>query len=436
MVAKRTLDDEINEILEESEFDREEIESKFDREEIERGIKEIQKDLKDLITVEDALYIFLRHNGYYYETYGHVLDDRNIILLDFYVNEYITLQLEEVIEEDEYYRKTGKFRRYTIIYVGGEPFFHCNEVLINASSIPSKQYNFSLDTGYELGVAGGFFWEDEDYFVYDIPEVTAFQVHCSNIQAWEENNYDSRILTSNLAFPLLRRLVKLGDPKAERVYKKEIACRFESGVMSVMMFLAIDGYLNSLNEEELSVCLRNVIKNKIIKEDLNSVEEILEQFDKKSSLFTREEYLSLFLNQNDVTIIRELEYVLGEYFWIEELISKGKKIDMERDYYNFKNWSDYGDPEGSSRYISIKDKSVVKILLYNYKLKIPKSILNLKELTNLTLYFCEIQEIPEWFEKFTYLKYLDLMFNPLSIRSKDILTDLKKNGVNVVFDDI
>ena len=84
-----------------------------------------------------------------------------------------------------------------------------------------------------------------------------------NLQVWNENKYDSRILHSNLAFPLLRALVKLGDPLAKKVIKEEIAQRLASGYPSVVKYLINQGYLEYLNEEELDTLLddRNFIKN-------------------------------------------------------------------------------------------------------------------------------------------------------------------------------
>lgn len=53
--------------------------------------------------------------------------------------------------------------------------------------------------------------------------------HASNIQAWIENDYDPRILHSNIAFPLLRELARVGDEKARRVMEAAIDERMESG---------------------------------------------------------------------------------------------------------------------------------------------------------------------------------------------------------------
>jgi hypothetical protein len=79
-----------------------------------------------------------------------------------------------------------------------------------------------------------------------------FRAHCSNMQAWVENDYNTTILFRNLAFPLLKKLVQAGDPKAKRVYKDELAYRLESNEIAVTIFLKKNGYLSELSSEELS----------------------------------------------------------------------------------------------------------------------------------------------------------------------------------------
>jgi hypothetical protein len=90
-----------------------------------------------------------------------------------------------------------------------------------------------------------------------ISSKSEFWGHCSNIQAWYENNYDTRILHSNLAFPLLKELVNAGDFLAKKIFKEEIAKRLESGYPSVVMYLIAQEYLNYLNQEELDTILES-----------------------------------------------------------------------------------------------------------------------------------------------------------------------------------
>ena len=87
---------------------------------------------------------------------------------------------------------------------------------------------------------------------------TEFWGHCSNLQAWYENDYDTRILHSNLAFPLLRKLVDAGDPLAKKVFKEEIISRLENEYFPVFQYLASEKYLDYFTKEELKIISRNI----------------------------------------------------------------------------------------------------------------------------------------------------------------------------------
>ena len=138
---------------------------------------------------------------------------------EFKVNKFITLKLEEeTISEEEDLSEIK-----TNIYVQGELFQQCSFLLIN---IPIKEISSfesiksideaekRLDTSLEEG---------SESFKYEIPPETEFWGHCSNLQVWVENNYDTRLIHRNLAFPLLKRLTEVGDPSAKRVFREEIA---------------------------------------------------------------------------------------------------------------------------------------------------------------------------------------------------------------------
>jgi len=87
----------------------------------------------------------------------------------------------------------------------------------------------------------------------NIPPETEFWAHSSNLQVWYENNYDTEVLHTNLAFPLLRRLTKAGDEIAKEVFKKEIIKRVRSGNLNVMTFLIKEGYLNHLDIDDADI---------------------------------------------------------------------------------------------------------------------------------------------------------------------------------------
>jgi len=87
-----------------------------------------------------------------------------------------------------------------------------------------------------------------------------------NLQVWNENNYDTRLLHSNLSFPLLKKLSEVGDPIAKRVFKEEIALRIRSKSQNVINFLLEERYLDGFNKEELEVIFEDSLFLNIINE--------------------------------------------------------------------------------------------------------------------------------------------------------------------------
>jgi len=152
---------------------------------------------------------------------------------EFKVNEYITLKLEG-----------GN----TNIYVNGKLFQQCKLLLLN---IPVEKVS-SFDEIESIDEAT----EKLDYSLernsnwINIPQETEFWGHCSNLQVWIENNYDTRLLHRTIAFPLLKKLTKVGDPNARRIFKEEICKRFESRNFVVIQYLLEENYLRFLNNEE------------------------------------------------------------------------------------------------------------------------------------------------------------------------------------------
>ena len=161
---------------------------------------------------------------------------------EFKINAYLELRLENA---------------KTKIYVGGRLFNQCKYLLLNISDANIKNYDTidSIDKAVEKLDRS---MEGEGAHNFYLPPETEFWGHCSNLLAWYENDYDTRILHRNLAFPLLRALVDVGDPLAKKVFKEEIAVRLEKGYPSVVLYLINQGYLKYLNREELNFVLENI----------------------------------------------------------------------------------------------------------------------------------------------------------------------------------
>jgi hypothetical protein len=141
------------------------------------------------------------------------------ILKKFVVNEHIDV----VLEED------GKTR----VYIDGVQFIQCMRLLLTiplAADVGNAGEVNSID---DAKVKYGTLFEGQGYESpvqhVLIDPFTEFQAHCSNIEAWAEHDYDTRLLHSNIAFPLLKALAKVGDAKARRVLDAELGERIRDG---------------------------------------------------------------------------------------------------------------------------------------------------------------------------------------------------------------
>ena len=137
-----------------------------------------------------------------------------------------------------------------------------------------------------------------------IPIETEFWGHCSNLQAWVENNYDSRLLHSNLAFPLLRELYELGDLQAKKSFKEEIARRLTTNYEPVIIFLFEEGYLDYLSQDEIESLTEDL--------DFNVISKVFE-------------YPSFLMN-NDIVIYKIQDLT---HFFIDEAFDYNLKFDIK-----------------------------------------------------------------------------------------------------------
>ncbi|KKK57734.1 hypothetical protein LCGC14_3051490, partial [marine sediment metagenome] len=131
-------------------------------------------------------------------------------MTEFQINKYITLKLEE-----------GK----TIIYMGGKKFNQCKMLMLNIIPQQADLYDEvrSIDEAEEILQKiiedgqiheKGNWRQKEDATKYNITPEQEFWGHSSNFQMWYENNYNTDLLHSNMSFPVLSKLVQLGDLKA------------------------------------------------------------------------------------------------------------------------------------------------------------------------------------------------------------------------------
>ena len=141
---------------------------------------------------------------------------------EFVVSPLITLKLESMsgIPIISSYNPKGLT---TNIYVAGKPFKQCKYLLLD---FPKKDKKIKDIDNIDDAMKHYSRKMEHDHTL--IPPETEFFGHCSNLQAWYENDYDLRILHSNLSLPLLKELAN-HDPRAKMRLKEQLAEKVEKG---------------------------------------------------------------------------------------------------------------------------------------------------------------------------------------------------------------
>ncbi len=261
----------------------------------------------------------------------------------------------------------------TTIYIDGKQFQQCMRLVLKFPMEEAHIFNKinSIDEAVEVynkHLSKGNIIQGEPVKIikdltHDISPETEFWGHCSNLQAWYENNYDTRLLHSNLAFPLLKKLTEAGDPIAKKVFKDEIAERFESGNNTVRIYLLIEGFLKELNKEEMIALAQQIgytnipgpflldlmdigdedalliLKRRVLKKSTKQSEDFVTHY---KNIFKEEEYNTLLDNISylrkfdDVTNIdSNISRILSMLDIIKESLIKTKPEGRKDYYINF-----------------------------------------------------------------------------------------------------
>ncbi len=136
----------------------------------------------------------------------------------------------------------------TNIYVNDEKINQCKYILYTLTNKKSESLK-------KIESIDDFFENMESSKINSLTPEMEFWGHCSNIQAWAENNYDTVILQSQLAFVLLKKLFKAGDSVSKKVFKEEILKRLRMKNYNVKEFLILNNYLDYLSTEDLIIGL-------------------------------------------------------------------------------------------------------------------------------------------------------------------------------------
>ncbi|MFO8020054.1 MAG: leucine-rich repeat domain-containing protein [Promethearchaeia archaeon] len=389
----------------------------------------------------------------------------------FYVNDYLSLKLEK-----------GK----TNIYINGKKFNQCKFLLLDIpkEKISSLQSIDSIDEAAERLDNSLEFRTNSDY---KISSKLEFWGHCSNLQAWADNNYDTRILHRNIAFPLLKKLTEAGDPLARRVFKEEIASRLEAGYRSVSLYLINEGYLDYLDKEEFESldfsCIKTdnieiweslarlYKKHKIYDKAIKAYKKVLDidpeysgiwrdinSLFESPNLFTRifqelpkgskKSLLSMLIlknNKNPNKNIYEFLKPRLKKFNFEVVYYKNKIFEVKDNYLNLANKQieDISVINGLQQVTHLeklgfsfnKIKEIqhlntlksLKLLSFNFnRIKRIENLENLKNLRKLDFKFNFLKKI-ENLDKLSKLRYLNLSGNKLdNLNGIESLTNLKE----------
>ena len=369
-----------------------------------------------------TLTIFSADIGVYQSTIPLILNEGNLILLlmkEFKVNSLITLRLID-----------GK----TVLFVNNQEFKQCKILLLN---IPSEGQSVEeMNSIDEIAENLDFRMENEREYV-DITEEEEFMGHCSNLQAWAENLYNTDLLHKSLAFPLLKALSEKGDRFAKQRFAEEIARRYKYGNETVRKFLLAEDYLSYLTDE-------NIINGILIPEEAIFIEKIIElgeqyelvpYFALMKGMSGEKSYLSLEdgkINELEIRlsldfyeIPKEIENLsnLRDLYIAVPMIYDGHLFEEEfsvpsvdRLIISWESLQDLPDlfhyfpnlmylrirgPEVRNKPTISLEKSFTKLVnlreldLYSLDMKkIPESIVNLKRLVVLSLYKTTLRTLP------------------------------------------
>lgn len=324
---------------------------------------------------------------------------------EFKINDYITLKLEN-----------GQ----TNIYVGKTYFRQCAFLFIHPAKFLDNDFK-SIDEIADFckkDLEGKTLPSD-----FGLTEKDLFWGHSSNLQAWFEHQYDTRLLDSKLSFPLLKELTIAGDPLAKNVFKEEIIKRLSSGYSPVVNYLIEEGYDSYLTEDELLSTLLDASEHAIIKKlkiFMNDIASPIYAKSKKISIEEGRRKLSLDI----VPEILNLPMLLGVS---EDDITDQIKKDPFGFYF-----------QNVSNIFAVRNKYVVRLRLFFPRgVKFPIFISELKGLEILEIDMNFGNEFPEYLYTLRDIKSLkrieifDLKINSEQIRKIYDSFEAKNIKINI-----
>jgi len=338
-----------------------------------------------------------------------------MVMKEIKLNKYLGLKLEN---------------NTTFIYIKDKPIYSCKKLILNITKEDAKLYDSieSIDEAseiYKLYQLQDKLLDEEEHYVnkedygidFDLSPEEEFWAHTSNLQAWVEHDYDTRILKSDMAFPLLKKLADAGDPKARAVFKEEIAKRLASGYSPVIEYLFEQKYLRYLNNEEILFSLLT----------LNEAE-LLKNWEKQFNVYFN--YMPKFYSQiTDHYQLRIPKYKVVQMLRKDPSMANSSIEEMRNAMQKF-----YYKEERKSRSFTIQNKHITGLILNYCNLsEVPPELKELKNLENLNLSNNPLGRVPKWIKNFKKLRILKLNHSnlkkfPEEVLLLDSLEDLHLGG--------
>ncbi len=364
-------------------------------------------------------------------------------MLRYKINEYIELKLEN---------------NETVIYFNQKKFLKCIYLMFHIDTDDVEKYD-EIQSIDEMELHD----RSHEYKKLSISPEQEFWGHCSNLQAWVENDYDMRIIDSRLGFPLLSRLKDLGDIIAKKKYKEEFAKKLESGWLPTIEYLWRPAYLKDFTEEERKILLEYMIKATIksLEKDTHSKkiltrrgylylidDEVKLKFKLVRDL--RKKCLEILEKQREFRTYHEAVTIRLEGFankdkssieqqYIEEYNKNRheKEISLEEILKHLILLGYFGalTMEDIKNHPKLQALESLNLSRYDgpFSLKVfPEGIIHLKSLKHLQVSGFNLYEVPESRFKLTSLKSLDLSDNKIKFLPNSIinLKNLKRLKIN------
>ncbi len=214
-----------------------------------------------------------------------------------------------------------------------------------------------------------------------------FKGHCSNLQVWVENNYNTCLLHRNLSFPLLKRLATVGDAKAKKIFSQEVTKRFKSKSPTVQKYLVIENHIAHLKRSILRDLIDYIDDKEVLellsarfndKNDFSNNLKVLKRLlgidliHRKAHLVLAFVYLKLDNLVKAKIVLKELLQLypkddeavqfLAQVYWFEGEVGKTKALIKELN-------------NASDRFVGRKE--FVELNSYKFSFRVPEDIFRL-----------------------------------------------------------